>query len=55
MSTTTKPFMENKSKTGPCDYAGYGLFRLSPRRVRIDGEIVHCFAFGPAPEAKPNG
>ncbi len=29
----------------PCDYAGYGLFRLSPVEVvREDGRI-HCFAF----------
>ena len=32
----------------PCDYAGYGLFRLSPLHVtKPDGKISHCFAFGP--------
>jgi len=30
---------------GPCNYAGYGLFRLSPVRVIIDGEELHAFAF----------
>jgi hypothetical protein len=35
----------------PCDYAGYGLFRLSPVRVKIEsGEEIHCFAF-----AEPHG
>ena len=37
----------------PCDYAGYGLFRLSPIVVVMpDGERRHSFAFA-APEAKP--
>ncbi len=32
---------------GPCDYAGYGLFRLSPLRVTAeDGAVIHSFAFG---------
>jgi len=32
-------------KNGPCDYAGYGLLRISPITV-IDGEKeIHCFAF----------
>jgi len=31
---------------GPCNYAGFGLFRLSPVRVKLeDGEILHSFAF----------
>lgn len=34
---------------GPCNYAGYGLFRLSPIRVDCgDGkEPMHCFDFAP--------
>lgn len=39
---------------GPCNYAGYGLFRLSP--IRITGispdhseDSTHCFAFAEAP------
>ena len=29
----------------PCDYAGYGLLRISPVEV-VDGEeVFHCFAF----------
>ena len=36
----------------PCDYAGYGLFRLSPVIVVMpDGERRHSFAF--AAEDKP--
>lgn len=42
----------------PCNYAGYGLFRLSPVRVLDDSipepplsliasKTIHCFAFGP--------
>ena len=36
---------------GPCNYVGYGLFRLSPVRVSVDGKMVHAFAFdeGAAP------
>lgn len=31
----------------PCDYAGYGLLRLSPWRVAFpDGTERHSFAFG---------
>jgi hypothetical protein len=31
---------------GPCDYAGYGLFCVSPIRVVMpDGAEVHAFAF----------
>lgn len=32
---------------GPCNYAGYGLFRLSPIRIEIPGiqDGMHCFAF----------
>ncbi len=29
----------------PCNYAGYGLIRLSPIRVIFEGEEVHSFAF----------
>lgn len=30
----------------PCDYAGYGLFRLSPVAVvHEDGKKTDCFAF----------
>ncbi len=33
--------------TGPCNYAGYGLFRLSPVRVKgqTTDELIHSFAF----------
>lgn len=34
----------------PCDYAGYGLFRLSPVRVMNNRKEVHCFAFAEAPK-----
>ena len=31
---------------GPCDYAGYGLFRLNPVRVVMpEGDIIECFEF----------
>lgn len=37
--------------TGPCDYAGYGLFRCSPIRIAVEGKERHCFAFAePEPE-----
>jgi hypothetical protein len=41
------PFGEGKDKIAqPCDYAGYGLFRLSPVRVKHpDGHETHSFAF----------
>ena len=29
----------------PCDYAGYGLFRISPVIVSNGDIEVHCFAF----------
>lgn len=36
---------------GPCDYAGYGLFKMSPVRIVVgDGgtnKEIHCFAFAP--------
>jgi hypothetical protein len=35
---------------GPCDYAGYGLFQLSPLRVNCDdGSERHSFAFADEP------
>ena len=43
----------------PCDYAGYGLFRMSPVRVTVTGEDgepkeIHCFAFADVDaEAQP--
>jgi hypothetical protein len=41
--TGAKDSFDNKTK--PCNYAGYGLFRLSPIRIdRADVE-THCFAF----------
>jgi hypothetical protein len=41
------PFGQGSDKvTQPCDYAGYGLFRLSPVRVvQSDGRETHSFAF----------
>lgn len=44
----------------PCNYAGYGLFRLSPVRVTLEpGKDIHSFAFAEALEpanetANPN-
>ena len=39
---------DKASKPGPCDYAGYGLLRISPVIV-IDGDKeIHCFAFNEA-------
>ncbi len=39
------PFPEG----GPCDYAGYGLFRLSPLVVvQEDGHESQAFGFAPA-------
>jgi hypothetical protein len=36
---------KKKLKDGPCDYAGYGLFRISPVTV-VDGEKkIMSFAF----------
>lgn len=32
----------------PCDYAGYGLFRLNPVRVEHEGEIHELFEFAEA-------
>lgn len=40
----------------PCNYAGYGLFRLSPVRVLIDDKEIHAFGFAALTakaEAKP--
>jgi hypothetical protein len=38
---------------GPCNYAGYGLFRFSPVRVvREDGSEGHAFAFAEPEPAK---
>jgi hypothetical protein len=34
--------------TKPCNYAGYGLFRLSPVIVLDDGKEIHSFAFAEA-------
>lgn len=40
----------------PCDYAGYGLFRLSPLRVAFpSGAQTHCFDFAPAVEETSDG
>lgn len=43
----SKPaFGDRKKGEKPCDYAGYGLFRLSPVRVvHDDGKEMHSFAF----------
>lgn len=42
-----KAFGEKKRIQGkPCDYAGYGLFKLNPVPVLFDdGKIFHVFAF----------
>lgn len=40
--TGEKPTVDAK----PCDYAGYGLFKISPIRVTLgNGKIAHSFAF----------
>ena len=37
---------KNPRKTGgPCDYAGYGLLRISPVHVVDGGKKTHSFAF----------
>lgn len=42
------------SKHKPCNYAGYGLFALSPVRViQSDGHETHAFGFADAPESVP--
>ncbi len=39
------------AKFRPCNYAGFGLFRLSPVRIILEGgRERHCFAF-----AEPEG
>jgi|ERR1700722_3280725 len=39
-------FGERADVPKPCDYAGYGLIRVSPVGiVRDDGAVTHCFAF----------
>jgi len=35
---------------GPCDYAGYGLFSISPVVVLDGAEKVHSFAFDTVPQ-----
>ena len=47
---------ERKPGEKPCNYAGYGLFRLSPVRVVVEeGKEIHCFAFAEAtPESVPS-
>ncbi len=43
-----KSWMTGKPKkpNGPCDYAGYGLLRISPITVvEEDGKEIHSFAF----------
>lgn len=51
-----RPFGQNEPGTPqqPCDYAGYGLLRLSPVRVvDSDGHETHCFAFAEVEEKAP--
>jgi len=40
-----------RTKAGPCDYAGGGLFRLNPVTVTKDGKEHQVFAFA---EDTPN-
>lgn len=45
---THKAFGTGKVKQ-PCDYAGYGLFKISPILVVMDdGKRIHSFAFAEA-------
>ncbi len=39
----TDAFLGEKCR--PCNYAGYGLFRMSPVIVQHEGEEIHSFAF----------
>lgn len=39
--------------TKPCDYAGYGLFKLSPVVIIKDGIEQDCFDFAEPEEATP--
>ena len=43
---------DKQSKPGPCDYAGYGLFKISPVIVVDGANETHAFAFSPNEEAK---
>ena len=40
------PPESKKSKGGPCNYAGGGLFRLNPVKIELEGETHQLFAFG---------
>ena len=51
----TRPDAHFGTKPGPCNYAGYGLFRLSPVLVVSGGEEVHSFAFADPPAALTEG
>ncbi len=42
---------DNPRKTGePCDYAGYGLLRISPVTVVDNDKEIHTFAFAESKE-----
>jgi predicted RNA-binding Zn-ribbon protein involved in translation (DUF1610 family) len=38
---------------GPCDYAGTGLFKLNPVRVKSGDRVWHMFAFADPPAWDP--
>jgi len=41
-----RAFDNRKKDDKPCNYAGYGLFQLSPVRVTLpNGKEIHAFAF----------
>lgn len=39
---------DRQSKPGPCDYASYGLFNISPITVTDGDKQFSSFAFGPS-------
>jgi hypothetical protein len=49
-----RAFGDGKEKSGPCDYAGGGLFRLNPISVKFeDGTISDFFDFADDPLCPP--
>ena len=36
---------KNEKKSGPCNYAGGGLFQINPVTGSYEGSEHHCFAF----------
>lgn len=54
MENSRRAFEERGS--GPCNYAGGGLFRLNPVPVEMPGgKTINVFAFAPAESKEPDG